>query len=130
MFLDRLIFCSVLISLIFWHSIAIGHSGIAQGRGFWLPAYSFLVAITSVLFIIAFSIRKKRVFANWLMIVLIAPILLLGAPSLFFSVRYFIVAGIGDASSNLAIIGAVGVVQIVMVQQLYLSCRRHHTIET
>lgn len=114
---------------LFWSSPALAPHGLDAAAGIIEYTYYALLVVITVPLGFAIALRKRRKFSNWLMVVLIFPTILFSALSLFFSAVALYIADTKDIRIGV-IFAIVGFVQLIVVQRLYASCKRHHQVET
>jgi hypothetical protein len=119
---------TIILGLIY-SSIVLADGGISSTGGFAELLYYFLLGVVSVPLAIAFTIRKRRKFTNWLMLVLVAPSIVFAIASLFLSSVALYFATLKDIRMGV-IFGIVGIAQILVIQRIYSSGRGRRHIET
>jgi len=116
----------VMLLLVLWSDPCIAHRGIGAGVGLAYLFYLLLVIIPIPLFAIAFVLRKKRLFSNWLMLVLVGPTFLVGVFLILLAP-----AALYQNDGKFALIaGIVGAAQVYVVHRLRLSCEHYHASST
>lgn len=121
-------FLTIILSLI-CASAVLADGGISSTGGFAELLYYFFLGAVSVPLLIAFIIRKRRKFTNWLILVLIAPSLVFSIASLFLSSVALYFAAIQDIRMGV-IFGIAGIAQALIIQRIYASGRGRRHIET
>ena len=102
--------------------------GISSAAGTAELLYLMLLGVVSVPLAIAITIRKRRKFTDWLMLVLLFSPLVFSVASLFLSSVALYFASIKDILMSV-IFGIVGIAQILIIQRIYATCKKGHQIE-